>query len=223
MDARNECIMELLPRVYGYARSYARGRNMTTTDYAHEAVLGLIKAWERYDPSKGAAFATYAHYWVHQSMQRALVKKEFTIRIPENVLQALKQADYAEPESYTWGGKIGSALQCLSPHSLDSSFSPEEGMHSFLPCAECARFSRAEKRVDAALLGRMIDRLPRKEAYLLRRYYGLGGQKRVSSSTCARELGVSRQTVVFHLNRARERLRKMIRERELQRRVTREK
>ena len=82
-EAKKKMMESNLRLVVNVAKKYC-GRGIDFEDLIQEGNLGLKKAVEEYDVSKGFRFSTYAVYWIRQSIQRAIAGKSRTIRIPFN-------------------------------------------------------------------------------------------------------------------------------------------
>mgnify|MGYP002414118524 CR=1 FL=1 len=84
-----ECNMRL---VINIARSY-RCKAVPLEDLIQEGAIGLMQAAERFDPSRGFRFSTYATHWIRQAIGRAIDSKSKAIRVPAHVNQALRRIE----------------------------------------------------------------------------------------------------------------------------------
>jgi len=87
-DRAMEGALKLVPWV---ARRYHQ-RGLPLEDLIQEGNLGLMRALEKFDPIKGVRFATYATFWIRQSILRAIADHSRTIRIPVHVGEVLRKA-----------------------------------------------------------------------------------------------------------------------------------
>lgn len=93
-DAINRLVECNLLLVVSIAKRFY-GCGLPLLDLIQEGNIGLIKAAEKYDGSKGFRFSTYATYWVRQAISRALSEQARTIRIPANMLDLLSKVKKA--------------------------------------------------------------------------------------------------------------------------------
>ena len=99
-SAKNKLIESNLRLVASVARKYIGKSSLTFLDLVQEGNIGLIKAIDKYDYTKGYKFSTYAHYWIRQAITRAIADQSRTIRTPVHVVEALSKIAKAKTELY---------------------------------------------------------------------------------------------------------------------------
>jgi len=213
--AREELVQANLRFVVDVARRY-RERGLSMSELVSAGNLGLMKAADRFDGTRGFKFISYAVWWIRQSIHQALAEQARTVRLPVSQLSLLKQisratrgigqatgdtaqiADIAAELGLPQDEVEAAASMAQTPLSLDQA-AAEDGEARPLDALIDTASPAPDEVVSAGemrdRLAGLVDRLEGRESLIVRRYYGLDGEQPQTLDQIGRTLGVTRERV----------------------------
>ena len=202
-------------------------------DLICEGNIGLMKAAERFDPSFGAKFSTYAAWWINQRIKRALCNQSRTIRLPLHVIEKLRGLDKAsveimhetgrEPRDSALAARQGVPVESVSElrrvsqptTSLDAPVTTNEGSCSFgaLLVADPSVIDPVELADSKQLrenLAKALAQLNKREREILISRFGLAGQSPRTLEEVGEVHGVTRERIRQIQNQALEKMQQIL-------------
>ncbi|MFQ5639736.1 MAG: RNA polymerase sigma factor RpoD/SigA [bacterium] len=214
-SALDKLVKANLRFVISVAKEY-QGQGLPLQDLISEGNLGLIKAAQRFDETRGFKFISYAVWWIRQSILQALAEQSRVVRLPLNrvgainkvgrVLEKLEKVYGREPSMHEVADtmemtdyEVADVLKTSARHlSLDEPFKEEEG-NNLLDVLESDRYAPPDNSLMQESLKEEIEKvlvtLKPREAEIIRLYFGLEGDRPLTLEEIGEHFRLTRERV----------------------------
>lgn len=214
LEARKKLIQSNLRLVVSIAKKYT-GQGVLFMDLVQEGSLGLIKAANRFDYSKGFKFSTYATWWIRQTIARAVANNSKVIRVPVHMIDKIRLVKKAIFEINYLTGKdatteeiskklnmpvkqVESVLNTikLEPISLDTPVADNLSLEDYISDEQTRSPENEVKNImlkeDIEL---MLKTLTAKEQKIIINRFGIDGSKPKTLEQLGKEMGFSKERI----------------------------